>query len=90
VDVLAGDQVLTADAGALIVVLSGLPHAFAAPRGRDGELLIVITPGVERFEYFRHHARIALGQETRESLLAVQDRYDTYFLDSVDWRNARA
>ena len=34
-------------------------------------------------------ARIAVGQETRESLLAVQERYDTYFLASDVWRQAR-
>lgn len=89
VDVLAGDSVLTGHEGDLIVVPPGLSHAFAAPAGHDGELLIIITPGVERFEYFRHLARIAAGQETRDSLLAVQERYDTYFLASDAWQQAR-
>jgi quercetin dioxygenase-like cupin family protein len=89
VDLLAGDSVLTAQSGDLIAVPPGLPHAFAAPAGRSGELLIIITPGVERFEYFRHLARIALGQATRESLLEVQERYDTYFLASDAWQRAR-
>lgn len=43
-EVLAGDQVLQASAGDLVVVPPGLPHAFGAPRGSGGELLIVITP----------------------------------------------
>jgi mannose-6-phosphate isomerase-like protein (cupin superfamily) len=89
VDVLAGDRLLTGQAGDLIVVPPGLSHAFAAPAGRDGELLIIITPGVERFEYFRHLARIAAGQATPESLLEVQDRYDTHFLASDAWQQAR-
>jgi hypothetical protein len=71
------------------VVPAGLIHAFAAAGGSDADLLIVITPGVERFEYFRHLARIAAGQQPRESLLEVQDRYDTYFDDSPAWRQAR-
>jgi hypothetical protein len=49
----------------------------------------VITPGVERFEYFRLQARFALGQATLDDLLAVQDRFDNHFLDSPEWRAAR-
>jgi quercetin dioxygenase-like cupin family protein len=87
---LAGEDVITAVRGELIVVPPGLPHAFAAPAGADAELLIIITPGVERFEYFRQLGRIASGLQPRESLLEVQERYDTYFLDSPSWRTARA
>jgi hypothetical protein len=48
----------------------------------------VITPGVERFGYFRLLARVLQGQATPDELLA-QDRYDNYFLDSPEWRAAR-
>jgi mannose-6-phosphate isomerase-like protein (cupin superfamily) len=89
VQLLAGGHVLTVGEGDLAVVPPGLPHAFAAAPGCDADLLIMITPGVERFEYFRHLARIATGQQAPETLLAVQDRYDTYFDDSPDWREAR-
>lgn len=60
-----------------------MPHAFAAAPGCDADLLIVITPGVERFEYFRHLQRIALGELSPESLLEVQERYDNHFLNSA-------
>ena len=86
---LAGDRLFTAAEGDMAVVPSGLIHAFAAAEGADADLLIVITPGVERFEYFRHLARIATGQQPRESLIEVQDRYDTYFDDSPAWHQAR-
>jgi quercetin dioxygenase-like cupin family protein len=89
VQFLAGDGLLTASAGTLIVVPPGQVHAFAAPPGEGGQLLIVITPGVERFEYFRHLARIALGQQPRASLLEVQNRYDTHFMNSAAWQQAR-
>ena len=49
----------------------------------------MITPGVERFEYFRHLARIVTGEATPESLLEVQDRYDTWFGASPAWQQAR-
>lgn len=86
---LAGERLVVAGEGDLAVVPSGLIHAFAAAYGSDADLLIVITRGVERFEYFRHLARIATGQQPPESLLEVQDRYDTYFDDSPAWWQAR-
>lgn len=89
VQLLAGDRLLIAGEGDLAVVPPGLPHAFAAARGSDADLLIVITPGIERFEYFRHLAKIAAGQQPPQSLLEVQARYDTFFDDSSAWRQAR-
>jgi quercetin dioxygenase-like cupin family protein len=90
VDLLIGDEVTTAISGDLIVVPPDLPHAFAASKGHDADLLIVITPGIERFEYFRHLARIRSGAEPAESILDVQERYDNYFVDSSTWRVARS
>ena len=89
-DVLAGDDVITAAAGDLLVVPPGLAHAFGAHRGSAAEALIVITPGVERFDYFRHVVRLRAGAEPREILLALQDRFDTHFVDSAAWHDARA
>jgi quercetin dioxygenase-like cupin family protein len=86
---LSGEQVVTAGRGDLIVVPPGVAHAFAAAPGQDADILIVITPGVERFEYFRHLERIAYGKMPPESLLEVQELYDTYFLNSKTWDNAR-
>ncbi len=47
---LAGERLLVAGEGDLAVVPSGLIHALAAAEGSDADLLIVIAPGVERFE----------------------------------------
>jgi hypothetical protein len=44
-----------------------LPHAFSAERGTGAEILIVIAPGVERFEYFRQLTRIAQRKEPRRA-----------------------
>ncbi|GGV31274.1 cupin [Kitasatospora herbaricolor] len=87
--VLAGEEVVTARAGDLLVVPPELPHAFAAPSSSGADLLIVITPGVERFEYFRILERLRRGEATLEELLATQDRFDNHFLDSPTWRAAR-
>ena len=89
VQLLAGGRLLVAGEWDLAVVPPGLPHAFAAARGSDADLLIMITPGIERFEYFRHLARIATGQQPPQSLLEVQALYDTFFDDSPAWRQTR-
>ena len=74
----------------LLVVPPGLAHAFGAHRGSAAEALIIITPGIERFDYFRHVVRLRAGTEPREILLALQDRFDTHFVESAAWRGARA
>lgn len=86
---LAGERIVTAGKGDLVVVPPRMAHAFAAVPGCDADLLIVITPGIERFEYFRHLRRIALGELSRESLLEVQERYDNHFLASEVWDKRR-
>jgi hypothetical protein len=42
-----------------------------------------------RFEYFRHLERIAYGKVPPESMLEVQELYDTYFRTSPTWDAAR-
>jgi quercetin dioxygenase-like cupin family protein len=88
VRVLSGTEIVRAEEGDVIVVPPKLPHAFSAERGSGAEILIVIAPGVERFEYFRQLTRIAQGKEAPESLREVQDLYDTYFLNSPEWEAA--
>ena len=85
VRVLSGKQIARAEEGDVIVVPPHMPHAFSAERGHSAELLIVIAPGIERFEYFRQLTRIAHGEEPPESLANVQELYDTYFLSSPEW-----
>ena len=48
------------------------------------------TPGIERFDYFRHVVRRREGIEPPGVLLGLQDRFDTHFLDSPVWQRARA
>ena len=61
---LSGREIVTAEAGDVIVLPPRKPHAFAAQRGGRADIAIIIAPGVERFEYFRQLAR---GEEPPET-----------------------
>ena len=87
--VLASDHVTTAETGDFLVVPPLMPHAFGAAPGATADLLIVLAPGVERFEYFRLLDRVGKGQATQQEVLDAQDRFDNHFLDSPVWRQAR-
>jgi uncharacterized RmlC-like cupin family protein len=80
---------VTARTGDLLVVPPGVAHAFAAHRGSTAEALIIVTPGIERFDYFRRVVRRREGSEPAEVLLGLQDLFDTHFLDSPVWQRAR-
>ncbi|WP_424216524.1 cupin domain-containing protein (plasmid) [Streptomyces sp. BI20] len=86
---LSGDDVVAAERGDLVVVPPGTRHAFAAAPGERADLLVVITPGVERFDYFRHLDRVRKGELPPESLLEVQQRYDNHFAAHPAWDEAR-
>ncbi len=90
VEVLAGDQVLRAAKGDVVVVPPAMAHAFGAVPGSTAELLIVLAPGIDRFEYFRTQERIAYGKVPADALQGEQERYDTWFLESEAWRQARS
>ncbi|MGW6879052.1 cupin domain-containing protein [Streptomyces goshikiensis] len=86
---LAGERVVTAERGDVVIVPPGQQHAFAAAPGEIADMLVIITPGVERFEYFRHLERIRYGKVPPESLLEVQELYDSHFGTSEIWSATR-
>lgn len=88
---LIGDRIHTVERGSLVMLPPALPHAFGAAAGSVAELLVVLTPGVERFDYFRHLHRVALAGEPPQSLSPEdQDRFDVHFVHRPDWDAARA
>ncbi|MEU6106484.1 cupin domain-containing protein [Streptomyces flaveolus] len=68
-----------ATAGALICVPPGVPHSFGAGPDSTADMLAVLTPGVDRFSYFRALGRIQAGNEPFEGLLSHQNRFDVHF-----------
>lgn len=85
VDLLVGEDVLTATTGDLVVVPPGSPHAFAASTGQDGELLVVITPGIDRFDFFRSVHGVLTGVTSPSMLDGVADRFDNYPAAAPQW-----
>ena len=81
-----GDTVTSVGKGGLVVIQPGLPHAFGASEGEVADVVVVLSPGVERFEYFEQLAAISRGEAELESLVPEQDRYDVHFEDIPDWR----
>jgi oxalate decarboxylase/phosphoglucose isomerase-like protein (cupin superfamily) len=88
-EVLIGTDVLTASRGDLVVVPPSMSHAFAAGPRTGAETLIVMTPGIKRFEYFHHVVARRNGTEPASVLETLQERFDTYFVTSDAW-SARA
>ncbi|GAA5014010.1 cupin domain-containing protein [Streptomyces siamensis] len=90
VQLLNDDKVVEAGRGDLVVVPPFMPHAFAAVPGSEAELLITITPGVDRFDYFRLLGRIVNGEAPYSDLLAVEDSFDSHSVQSEIWAAARS
>ncbi|HEX4175709.1 MAG TPA: TIGR03086 family metal-binding protein [Acidimicrobiales bacterium] len=88
-DVLAGEELTRVTAGDLAVVPPGVVHAFGASAGCDAEALVFITPGVERFDFFRQVGRVLAGEGDRDALLKMQPDIDTYTVDNPAWRTAQ-
>jgi quercetin dioxygenase-like cupin family protein len=84
-ETLVRSDIITASSGDFLVVPPSCDHAFRAHPNSEADALIVITPGIERFDYLRHVARIRRGEANRDSLLAEQDHYDTHFVTSSIW-----
>jgi quercetin dioxygenase-like cupin family protein len=89
-EVLQGEEVVTVRTGDMLFVPPHTTHAFGATSRSAADVLIVFTPGVERFEYFRMIDRIRRGEASPSEILASQERFDNHFVDSETWRAVRA
>jgi uncharacterized protein (TIGR03086 family) len=87
-DLLAGEELTRVTAGDLAVVPPGVVHAFGASAGCDAEVLVFITPGMERFGFFRQVSRVLAGEGDRGALQRMQTDIDTYSVDNPTWRAA--
>ncbi|WP_067890401.1 cupin domain-containing protein [Nocardia vaccinii] len=87
--VLAGQEIMDIVEGDFLLVPAGMTHAWAAPDDSPADVLVIFTPGIERFDYFRLGDRIRRGLADPAEILATQERFDNHFVDSPVWRQAR-
>lgn len=78
VDVLVGEEVLQVIEGDLVVVPAGVDHAFGATADADGDLLVAVTPGVERFAFFRAVHAVITGESDPSILAGSEEQYDIH------------
>jgi quercetin dioxygenase-like cupin family protein len=90
VDILVGDSVITARKGDLAVVAPNTMHAFAATRGEIADILIMFSPAIHRFDYFRLLKNVVDGSAPASEILASQERFDNWFSDSPAWTAHRS
>jgi mannose-6-phosphate isomerase-like protein (cupin superfamily) len=88
-DVLVGEDLVRITSGDLAVVPPGIVHAFAASPGCDAEVFVFITPGVQRFHFFREVSRVVSGDGDRGALLEMQAEIDTFAVDNPTWRTPK-
>jgi mannose-6-phosphate isomerase-like protein (cupin superfamily) len=88
-DVLSGECLIHAAQGDLVVVPPNTAHAFAAADRCDTELLVIATPGIERFEFFRNLAQVRAGELDPDTFTASQPDFDTYPADTSIWKERR-
>ncbi|WP_406278367.1 cupin domain-containing protein [Nocardia sp. NBC_00881] len=84
--VLAGDEIHEVGAGDFLLIPPNMTHAWAAPAASSADVLVIFTPGIERFDYFRLGDRIRKGLASPLEILDTQERFDNHFVDSPIWR----
>ncbi|MFG2296342.1 cupin domain-containing protein [Streptomyces sp. NPDC048603] len=89
-EMLLDEEVVTVGRGGLVAVPPGVVHAFGAAPDGPAELLVLITPGVRRFDYFRALPRVLRGELAPEELAGMQEVYDVHFRESPLWERTLA
>ena len=75
--------------GDCALVSPNVPHAFGAERDSNADVIVLVSPGVERFEYFRLLAEVMEGRAELKKLMDHQEEFDTYFVSSERWDEFR-
>ncbi len=84
-EALLGDEILTLDPGDTFVAGPGVRHALAPAPGSRAVFFVVTAPPSSRPDYYRLLDALHRGEATSEELLASQERFDSYFVDSATW-----
>lgn len=83
--VLVDDKVIDLAKGDFLLVPSGTTHAFAPPAGKEADILVVFTPGMRRFDYYRLLGRVHTGEAEVRDLAACSEEFDNHYAVSQIW-----
>lgn len=86
VRILLGEEIVRLDKGDFLTVPPTVPHAFAPAADTEAELLVVFTPGLHRFDYYRLLERVHRGAASVADIRASSELYDNHYVDSPVWR----
>ncbi|WP_026411337.1 cupin domain-containing protein [Actinomadura oligospora] len=87
---LVDDEIVTVEKGGFLTVPPRVPHAFAPAPDAEAELLVVFTPGMERFDYYRLLERVYRGEATMQDIRDSSEKYDNHYFESPVWAKALA
>lgn len=87
VELLVGDQRVTARRGTIAVVPRGAAHAFSNPGAQTSVLHIMFCPADSREKYFEGLAELTKGGRTPDgqTILALMRAYDQEPVDKSQW-----
>jgi mannose-6-phosphate isomerase-like protein (cupin superfamily) len=88
--ILLDDRVVTLGTGDFLNVPPTVPHAFAPAVGEEAEMLVVFTPGLHRFDYYRLLERVYRGEASIQDIRDSSEQYDNHYFDSPVWQRALA
>ncbi|MDT9688842.1 cupin domain-containing protein [Streptomyces sp. P9(2023)] len=84
--ILLDDQILTLGKGDFLTVPPTVPHAFAPAPDSEAEMLIVFTPGMDRFDYYRLLERVYRGEASVQDIRDSSQQFDNHYYDSPLWQ----
>jgi len=85
---LVHDEVVTLRKGDFLTVPPRVQHAFAPAADSEAEILVVFTPGLHRFDYYRLLERVYRGEATVQDIRDSSQEYDNHYFDSPVWSKA--
>lgn len=86
--ILVEDRIVTLGKGDFLTVPPTVPHAFAPAPGSTAEMLVVFTPGMHRFDYYRLLERVYRGEATVQDIKDSSELYDNHYFESPVWQQA--
>ncbi len=84
-EVLVDQEIVLLNKGDYLLVPPGVTHAFAPPHGKAADVLVVFTPGMRRFDYYRLLGQVHTGEADVSELAASSEEFDNHYAVSDVW-----